>query len=157
MWESLQQAGWVETVSDTGWLYAIVSIAHYFTLFIFIGTFALLDLRILGIADRRQTIAQLAEQLLPWNWIVFALAMLSGVVLFATAAVDYVPLGLFWLKMLIILLAMLASILVQIGMRKWGESPTIPRSAKLIALVSLVLWVGAILAAVDISYITGVG
>ena len=157
MWESLQHAGWVTVISDTGWLYAAVSVIHYFTLFVFIGTVALLDLRILGIADRRQAIMQLAGQILPWNWIVFALAMVSGFVLFATDAVNYVPVGLFQLKLLVILLALLATIVVQRGLRAWDQSPSVPVGAKIMAFVSLALWIGAILAAVDISYIAGVG
>lgn len=157
MWESLQHAGWVTLVSDTAWLYAAISILHYFTLFVFVGTTALLDLRILGVADRRQTIAQLAEQLLPWNWIVFALAIASGFVLFATDAADYVPVGLFYVKLLVILAALLATIVVQRGLRAWDQSPVVPVSAKIMALLSLTLWLGAILAAVDISYIAGVG
>jgi hypothetical protein len=157
MWESLQHSGWVTVVSDTGWLYAAVSIVHYFTLFLFIGTVTLLDLRILGVADRRQTIAQLAAQVLPWNWLVFALAIVSGFVLFATDAVNYVPVGLFWLKLVVILLAVLATIIVQRGLRTWDQAPVVPASARIIALISLALWVGAILAAVDISYIAGVG
>jgi hypothetical protein len=157
MWESLQHAGWVTVVSDTGWLYAAISVIHYFTLFVFIGTIALLDLRILGVADRGHTITQLAEQVLPWNWIVFALATASGFVLFATDAVNYVPVGLFQLKLLVIVLAVLATILVQRGLRTWDEAPVVPMSAKIVALLSLTLWIGAILAAVDISYIAGIG
>jgi hypothetical protein len=157
MWESLQQSGWVTLVSDTGWLYAAVSIVHYFTLFVFVGTIALLDLRILGVADRQQTIAQLAEQILPWNWIVFGFAIVSGFVLFATDAVNYVPVGLFQLKLVVIVMAVLATIVVQRGLRTWDQAPVVPAGAKIIALVSLALWIGAILAAVDISYISGVG
>jgi hypothetical protein len=157
MWESLQHAGWVTLVSDTAWLYAAVSILHYFTLFLFVGTVTLLDLRILGVADRRQTIAQLAEQLLPWNWIVFALAIASGFVLFATDATDYVPVGLFQLKLVVIAAAVLATFMVQRGLQSWNQAPVVPVSAKILALVSLVLWLGAILTAVDISYIAGVG
>jgi hypothetical protein len=157
MWESLQHAGWVTVVSDTGWLYAAVSILHYFTLFVFIGTIALLDLRLLGIAARGRTIAQLAQQVLPWNWIVFALAVISGFVLFATDAVNYVPVGLFQLKLLVIALAVLATIIVQRGLRTWDQAPIVPVGARILALISLALWVGAILAAVDISYIAGIG
>ena len=157
MWEALQHSGWVTVVSDTGWLYAAVSIIHYFTLFLFVGTAALLDLRILGIANRRNSIALVADQVLPWNWIVFALAMLSGFVLFATDAADYAPLGLFWLKIGVIVAAVLATLVVQKRLKAWDQAPVVPIGARVMALVSLVLWIGAILAAVDISYIAGVG
>ena len=47
MWESLEQVGWVKVLATTGWLYSSVSVIHYFTLFFFIGTIVLVDLRIL--------------------------------------------------------------------------------------------------------------
>jgi len=157
MWEALQHSTWITFVSDTAWLYAAVSITHYFSLFVFVGTTALLDLRILGVADRQHTLSQVADQFLPWNWIVLALALLSGFVLFATDAADYVPVGLFWLKLAVILLAILVTLVVNRGLRSWDESPSAPSSAKAVALLSLLLWIGAILTAVDISYISGVG
>jgi hypothetical protein len=157
MWQSLQYSGWVTLVSDTAWLYAAVSILHYFTLFIFVGTTAILDLRVLGIADRNHTISQVAEQVLPWNWIVLALALLSGFVLFATDATDYLPVGLFWAKISVILLAILVTVVLQRGLRSWDKAQSAPGFAKVVALLSLLLWIGAILIAVDISYISGVG
>jgi hypothetical protein len=157
VWESLQQSGWAVTVSDTGWLYAAVAVTHYFTLFLYIGTAALLDLRILGVACRRQTIAQVAEQILPWNWIVFGAAVLSGFVLFATDATDYTPVFLFWSKLGVISLAVLATLIVQTRLNAWSRPAAVPGVARVTALVSLLLWIGAILIAVDISYIAGVG
>jgi hypothetical protein len=91
MWESLEHVGWVTVLANTGWMYATVSVVHYFTLLFFIGTIALVDLRILGVADRNQTLSLLADQLLPWTWIGFALAMISGFLLFTTDAGDYAP------------------------------------------------------------------
>jgi len=157
MWEALQQSAWVTLVSDTAWLYAAVSITHYFALFVFVGTTAVLDLRILGVADRDHTLAQVADQILPWNWIVLALALLSGFVLFATDAVDYVPVGLFWLKIGVIVVAIAVTFAVQLGLRSWDKASSAPAAAKVVALLSLLLWMAAILTAVDISYISGVG
>ena len=157
MWESLQQAAWVTLVSDTGWLYSAVSILHYFTLFIFVGTTAIVDLRVLGLADRDHSLAQVADQILPWNWTALALALLSGFVLFATDATDYVPVGLFWLKIATIVLALLVTVFVQRGLKSAARTSTVPVLIKVFALLSLFLWIGAILAAVDISYISGVG
>lgn len=54
----------------------------YFTLFFCIGTIALVDLRVMGIAGRNQTIVQLAQQVLPWTWTGFALVMISGSIAF---------------------------------------------------------------------------
>jgi len=157
MWESLEHVGWVTVLANTGWMYATVSVVHYFTLLFFIGTIALVDLSILGVADRNQTLSLLADQLLPWTWIGFALAMISGFLLFTTDAGDYAPDHVFQAKMLVILLAMVLTVAVQVGLRKWNQLPTVPVSAKVIAALSLILWLGAILAGVDIAALSGLG
>jgi hypothetical protein len=157
MWESLEHVGWVTVLANTGWMYVTVSVVHYFTLLFFIGTIVLVDLRILGIADRNQTISLLADQLLRWTWIGFALAMISGFLLFTTDAGDYAPDHVFQAKMLVILLAVVFTVVVQRGLRKWNRLPAVPASAKVIAAVSLMLWLGAILAGVDIAALSGLG
>src|SRR5579872_5143039 len=126
MWESLEHVGWVTVLATTGWLYSSVSVIHYFTLFFFIGTIVLVDLRILGLADRNQTISVLADQLLPWTWIGFTLAMISGFLLFTTDAGDYAPDHVFQAKMAVILLAVIFTVIVHRGQRKWTQLPTVP-------------------------------
>lgn len=157
MWESLEQVGWVKFLGTTAWLYSSVSVIHYFTLFFFIGTIVLVDLRILGVAGRGQTISLLADQLLPWTWIGFTLAMISGFLLFATDAGDYAPDHVFQAKMLVILLALIFTVIIHRGQRKWNQLPAIPPGVKVIAAVSLLLWLGAILAGVDIAALSGLG
>ena len=157
MWESLEQVGWVKVLGTTGWLYSSVSVVHYFTLFFFIGTIVLVDLRILGLAGRGQTISLLADQLLPWTWIGLTLAMISGFLLFTTDAGDYAPDHVFQAKMLVILLALIFTVIVHRGQRKWNQLPAIPLGVKVIAALSLLLWLGAILAGVDIAALSGLG
>ncbi len=59
--ESLEHTSWVMTIAETGWLYAAVSVTHYFTLFVLVGTIVLVDLRILGVAARSQSVTQVAD------------------------------------------------------------------------------------------------
>jgi len=157
VWESLEQVGWVKVLGTTGWLYSSVSVIHYFTLFFFIGTIVLVDLRILGLAGRGQTISLLADQLLPWTWIGFTLAMISGFLLFTTDAGDYAPDRVFQAKMIVILLALIFTVIVHRGQRKWNQLPAVPLGVKVIAALSLLLWLGAILAGVDIAALSGLG
>ena len=157
MWEALEQVGWVKVLGSTGWLYSSVSVVHYFTLLFFIGTIVLVDLRILGVADRNQTISTLADQLLPWTWIGFTLAMISGFLLFSTDAGDYAPDHVFQAKMIVIFLAVIFTVIVHRGQHKWNQLPEVPPGAKIIAAVSLLLWIGTILAGVDIAALSGLG
>ena len=112
MWEALEQLSWVQTLGGTGWMYASVSVIHYFSMFVLIGTVVVLNLRVLGVAARRQTVKQLAEQLSPWTWSFLALALLSGFLEFSVDAGDYAKTWPFRVKMLVVLAAIISSIMV---------------------------------------------
>src|ERR1700688_2543267 len=148
MFEALEHASWVATIAQTGWLYATISVTHYFTLFVLVGTIVLVDLRILGVAARSQTVTQLGDTLFPWTWTALGLALLSGFLMFTTDGGDYYPDPVFRVKMTVILLALISAVIVQRNVRKWDQ-PVTPIGAKLTAFVSIVLWVGAILAGVE--------
>jgi hypothetical protein len=157
MWEVLQHAGWVTTLATSRWLYGLVSVVHYSAVFFCIGTIVLLDLRILGIADRTQALSPFAGQLRPWTWIGFGCAAVSGFLLFATEAGDYAAVTPFRVKMLIIVLAVISALAKEWRVPLWDRAPVMPVTARLLALVSMVLWLGAILAGVEIAPLTGLG
>lgn len=155
--EWLEHASWIVTISKTGWMYQTVEITHYFSLFILIGTTFIVDLRVLGVAARRQTVVQIAEQLFPWVWTAFSLAVLSGFIMFATDAADYYPDTVFRVKMTVILFASLFTIIVQRRAARWDLPAAAHTFSKLAAAASLIFWIGAILAAVEIAAISGLG
>ena len=156
IFEGLEHAAWVMTIAETGWLYVAISVTHYFTLFVLVGTIVVVDLRILGVAARSQTVTQVADTLFPWTWTALGLALLSGFLMFLTDGGDYYPDPVFRVKMTVILLALISAVIVQRNVRKWDQ-PVTPIGAKLTAFVSIVLWVGAILAGVEIAAISGLG
>ena len=157
MWEALQHAAWVEALATSRWLYGFAVVVHYVGLFLCVGTIVLLDLRILGVAARDQPLSALAQQVRLWTWIGFGSAVVSGFLLFATKAVSYSAATPFHVKMLIIVLAVIAALAVERGVRTWDRAHVMPVTATLLALISMVLWLGAILAAVEIPALTGLG
>jgi hypothetical protein len=117
----------------------------------------IVDLRVLGIVGRRQEATQFADRLFPWIWASLALNFLSGFFMFAGSAIAYYRNDIFYGKVGVVLLAVVANIIVQQKVRKWDQLPAIPASAKLIAVVSIGLWIGAIIAGVEVPALTGVG
>jgi hypothetical protein len=157
MWELLQHAAWVETLATSRWLYGLVLIVHYSAQFLCIGTIVLLDLRILGIADRNHSVSALAEQLRPWTRIGLACVAVSGFLLFAVEAADYAAVTPFRLKMLIIVLAVMSALAIEWSVPRWDRAAVMPVTATLLALISIVLWLGAILVSVEVPALTGLG
>jgi hypothetical protein len=157
MWEALEHVHWVVVLGTTGWMYELVSVIHYFSTFFFIGTIVLVDLRIIGIAARNQVISRMADHLLPWAWVGFGFSMVTGFLEFATDAGDYSLVNPFRVKMLMILLAVIFTVIVQWNVPKWNRLPAVPAGAKLLAGISLLLWIGSILAATELPALTGLG
>ena len=157
MWEGLQHAGWVTTLATSRPLFGLVLVVHYCAVFCCIGTIVLLDVRILGFAARNQALSALAEQLRPWTWIGLGSVAVSGFLLFATEAGSYAAVTPFRVKMLITGLAVVSALAVEWRVPKWDRAPVIPVTARLVALISIVLWLGAMLVSVEIPALTGLG
>ena len=157
MWEALEQMEWVKTLSSTGWMYATVSVIHYLTMFWFIGSMAVVDLRVMGIAARKRNLSELSAQVLPWAWTGLVLASISGFFMFLTDAGDWAPDQVFHVKLGMIVLSIVFAILVQRGAPKWAALQEIPTSAKVIATIALLLWILTILSASEIPAMEGLG
>jgi hypothetical protein len=155
--EFMEHWGWVQYVSTTAWLYSSISAIHYFTLFIVVGTAVLIDLRVLGLAATRKPVVQFAEQIYPWMWGAFWLAILSGGLEFITDAGDYLPDWVFETKMAFIALAVIFTILVRRNLPKTDDGVSLSGMAKTVAALSLICWIGSILWGTEIAAISGLG
>jgi uncharacterized membrane protein len=153
----LQENSFIAAINGTAWTAAATEIVHYFSMFILVGSMVIVDLRVLGLVGRRQDATQLADRLFPWMWASFALNFLSGFVMFAGSATAYYRNDIFYDKLGLVLLAIVANIIVQQNVRKWNQLPAMPALAKVIAIVSIGLWIGAIIAGVEVPALTGVG
>jgi hypothetical protein len=157
MWEALEQTAWVRTFSTTGWMYASVSVVHYLTMFWFIGSMAVVDLRVMGIAARKRNLGELSAQLFPWAWTGLVVALISGFLMFTADAGDWAPDPVFHVKLVMIILSIVFAVLVQRGIPKWTALSEIPTSAKVIAAIALLLWILTILSASEIPAMEGLG
>ena len=155
MW--LAHTAVVRWLSDSVVMSTAVEVLHYFSMFLLVGSIVLVDLRLIGVAAKRRNATELADDLFPIMWTGLALNFLTGFILYAGSAPDYYGNHVFYLKLGVILAAVIFGIIVQASVKKWDRPTGIPMSAKLLALVSLVLWIGSILAAVEVPALTGVG
>jgi uncharacterized membrane protein len=153
----LQNNSFIAVINGTSWTAAALEIVHYFSMFILVGSMVIVDLRILGLVGRRQDVTLLADRLFPWIWASLVLNFLSGFLMFAGSATAYYHNDIFYDKVGVILLAIVANIIVQQKVRKWNQLPAMPAWAKLIAVLSIGLWVGAIIAGVEVPALTGIG
>ncbi|MGH9737691.1 MAG: DUF6644 family protein [Candidatus Acidiferrales bacterium] len=155
--EALQHNSWIISISSSEIISSFFSVCHYAGFFLLVGSIALVDLRVLGVAGRGQTATTMAKQLFPWMWTGLVFACVSGFFLFAGDATDFYGAPVFRLKMLVLLAAIVVGIIVEWQVPRWDRRPSISLGAKSIALLSLLLWIATILTALEVAAINGVG
>ena len=149
MW--LESTPWGVMTRESEWAYPYVQLIHFTGLSIWLGTTFALDLRLLGVGNRRSTAAQVAQELFVWNWIGFSIVLTGGFMLFsgiATAFVDNIAFQ--WKLGLFVPLALIWHIIVQRRARDWGQTSDAPGIAKLAAAGEILLWICVVAAAVQI-------
>jgi hypothetical protein len=154
---ALQHNSWFIAMNSSVAITSFFEVCHYAGFFLLVGSMALIDLRVLGIAGRGQTATAMAEQLFPWMWTGLIFATISGFLMFSGDAIDFYGAPLFRLKMLLLVVALVVGIVVQWQVPRWDRRGPISLGAKSVALLSLLLWVATILAALEVPAINGVG
>jgi len=151
-WARLEQAPWVEFYAKSIPLDSFIAALHYFSFFILVGTAALVDLRLLGVLNWKQrSLQQVARQVFPWMWTSLVIAIVTGFLLFTTEADEFVASKTFWAKLIIMVVGIVVAAVIQRNTSKWDQQPLVPGNAKLLAVISLVIWLGVMLAGVEIA------
>lgn len=136
----------VSDLMRTAWAWPIAESLHFLGLCLLIGTVGTFDLRLLGVA-KRVPIAAL-HRLIPWGILGFALNATTGLMFILTDPDQYIYNAAFHLKVLFLGVAGLnASAFYLTSYRQVfasGATLVAPRRARLIAAVSLCMWVGVI-------------
>jgi hypothetical protein len=146
----IQHLPWVVEVTGNAVQISIVWLFHFLGYFLVVGTTALVDLRILGYAGKGQSATKLAKEVFPWMWLGLLFVTVSGFIMFTGYASQFYPAPVFWIKICVFLLAIVFGVIVQTNVSKWDQMPSMPAAAKVVALLSLILWVGTILASVEV-------
>ena len=74
----LEQNSIIAAMGQSVSLAVVCEVLHYFTLFVLVGGAAIIDLRLLNIGFRSQSLTKLGLRTFPWIWLAFALNFLSG-------------------------------------------------------------------------------
>lgn len=128
--------------APVSWL--LVETVHVIAITMLFGTIAIVDLRLLGIPSNRHSFSAIAGGLLKWTWVCFALAVVTGLLMFITAATIYFNNLEFLLKMLVIFFAGVNMLVFELftvkSVRQWDRGVPVPLAGKAAGAMSLVLW-----------------
>jgi hypothetical protein len=144
---ALEASGLAHAMREWLWLYPIVEIVHIFGLAILVGSIAMFDLRVLGVA-KTLPVRAVARFLLPWTLGSLVLVVPTGLSMFITHASDFIGNPAFVTKIVLLLIVGTNAALFHVGVFQgaaaWDTGVGAPVVARLQALLSLALWVSVI-------------
>lgn len=147
-----------DVISNATWIIPLFQTVHILAIAVVVSTMGMLDLRLMGVSGTRSSIRSSVQRYVPWMWV-------SVIVLFCTGAVLIVgeperSLGnwVFQVKMGLLVTVLLVTLgftrVVKRNLDSWEQSSTHQLAAKLTGLISLLLWVGIVVAGRWIAYIS---
>ena len=140
-------------IRDSRVLFPIIETFHLFALTILLGTTIVVSLRLLGVALRRQPLAELAVELAPWSNGSIVVMLASGVLLFVSEALKCYGSSAFRVKMLLLLVALVFHLTVFRSVSRADEASFAPIWRKVAGATALALWFGVGLAGRGIAFL----
>ena len=144
----LEATAFATAIRENEILFPWIESVHVLAITLVVGSIAIVDLRLLGVASLDRPARALTREVLPLTWSAFAVAACSGLLLFASKAVTYGHNAFFLRKMVLLALAginMLVFHLVtgrDIAVSSAGTAP--PLAARVAGVTSMVLWFGIV-------------
>ncbi len=135
-----------EGLRESDIAFPAIECVHVAAICLVVGAIAVADLRLLGLTSRRRPAAAVLDAVTPVTWSAFAVAVISGLLLFTAKPVVYGHNPFFLSKMALILLAGLNMALFHLVIDRRPDpgapGPAGTRLRQVSGLVSLLLWIG---------------
>lgn len=146
----IEESGFCQWVREADSLFAFpgILLLHTIGMGLVVGISATFDLRILGFAPALRLRA--FEKFFPLMWLGFWINAITGTILLATFASKFTRNPDFYVKLAFIALAVINTLLLK---KKAFVAETPPTTAKVLAVTSLVFWLGAITSGRLLAYV----
>jgi len=133
-------------IAQYTWVFPWVESAHICGLCILVGTALILDMRLMGLFFKNQTVSKLTRQLSPWIRAGLVVMLITGSYLLSSDAGEYIQVAAFKVKMLVLALAILFDVVV-IRRATDPSRDKLPLGWRRFAGgMSLSLWLGVVIA-----------
>jgi len=143
--EWLQQTPVSVSIRESIWVFPILDAVHCVGIVLVAGTIVIVDLRLLGLGMRRESISSVIAQVLPWTLFGFAFMFVTGSLLAWAEPVKLYHSVFFRWKLLFLALAGLNALL-------FHNTTLTPAGARLAGAVSIACWISVIAAGRAIGY-----
>jgi hypothetical protein len=155
---AVQASGPAEWMRSSVKAMPIVEAIHVLAAATVFGSILIVDLRLLGFRDLRRAFTRVSDEMLKFTWIAFALAVVTGALMFAANAQTYVANTAFRFKLVALVLAGINMAIFQHltfrGVAAWDASRA-PTAGRVAGVLSILLWIAVIFFARWIGFTKG--
>ncbi len=138
-------------LNNNEWSFPLLEIIHIGAFTLSIGTIALVDLRMLGLAMMRRPAAELYKDTWMWTLVGLIIMLTTGPLIFFSDPVMYLHNSSFVFKMFALAIAIIYNYTVH---RKVAMSPdTSPGVGKAVGAISLALWISVVAGGLFIAFV----
>ena len=138
-----------EGIRSSFWMFPAIETIHVIAIVFVLGSITRLDMRLLGLVWRNRPVTEVSEEMLPWTWTSFVIAMIFGLLLWSSKPIEYFGIAFFDVKMILIMLAGLNMLLFQFitfkDVAKWDRDPIPPPAARIAGGLSMAFWLGVVI------------
>jgi uncharacterized membrane protein SirB2 len=134
------------------WIIPLVQTIHILCVAIVMSTMAMLDMRLVGLTGRSQTISRAVRRWVPWVWGTLPVMLLTGSILIIGEPTRELMNPYFRTKMAMLLVVIAITALVQRKNRDAEFWKNRAVAAKFAGALSLLLWMGIVTAGRWIAY-----
>ena len=133
-----------KAIGESIWIFPLVQAIHLVFLALFAGSLLIVDLRLLGLGMREQSVAKIARDARPWLIVGLIGLVVTGMPqLMQNAMREYFS-EYFWMKMYVLPVALIYTFTIRQRVTMADESRVAPAMAKLAGLASILLWIGGV-------------
>jgi hypothetical protein len=148
LWKWLEASAVGSTIAQSNWLFPAIETVHVIAFSIVVGSIAVLDLRLINMTWRQRAVTELKRDVLPWTWVSFAIAALTGTLMFTSAAEKYAANTAFRMKMGMLLMTA-ANMLIfhrftYRTVLSWDHGVPPVRAARVAGVLSLIFWISVV-------------
>ncbi len=134
----------------------MVQTVHILAIAAVMASVLMIDLRLLGVLGREQPVARVSERFRPVIWWTLPILLATGILMIIGEPVRSLENPIFQLKMALLVAAIIATLSYQVPLGRdpafWDMTSSRRGVARIIAVLSLLLWMGIVFAGRWIAY-----
>jgi uncharacterized membrane protein SirB2 len=153
--EWLDQTALSQAIQTHSWVVPTVQTIHILTIAVVMGSVLMIDMRLIGILGREQPVERIFSRFLPFIWWPLLILLATGTIMVIGEPARSLRNPVFQLKMVLIVAVILVTTVIVHTSRRpktqgIAQSPRLP--VRLLAVLSLAIWVGVLFAGRWIAY-----